>query len=144
VKDNIMTAIFETAVALTVKNGSIRIGKASSGGYIPTDDSDMDELIGVIVEQKLPIDQYSLWIVGAEVADYKALGIKSKTYTSKFGKTGISQDGDVSPAAFKKILAVCDMTVELVKRPFPQPKLVARFKNKPKAVTARSENRIGK
>lgn len=139
-----MTAIFETAVALTVKNGSVRIGKASSGGYIPTIDSDMDEMIGLIVEQKLPIDQYSLWVVGAEMSDFKSLGIKAKTYTSKFGKVGVSQDGDVSPAAFKKILAACDVTVELVKRPFPQPKLVARFKNKPKAVTARSENRIGK
>lgn len=138
-----MSNIFETAVALVVKNGAINVVKASSGGYIPTSESDMDEMFGLIIEQKLPIAQYSFWIVGAEAEDYRSFGIKAKPYTSKYGKAGISHDGNITTAQFKKVLAACDVNVELVKRPFPQPKITARLKNKPK-VTARSENRIGR
>jgi hypothetical protein len=138
-----MSNIFEQAVKLTNVKGAIKVGKASTGGYIPTADAEMDEMIGAIIESKLPIDQYSFWLVEADAADFKQFGIKSKAYTDKSGQKRVTHDGNISPASFKKLVSACEVNVELVKRPFPQPKLVARIPGKAK-VAARSDNRIGK
>lgn len=138
-----MSNIFEQAVKLTNVKGAIKVSKASTGGYIPTDSDEMDEMIGAIIDSKLPIEQYSFWLVEADAADFKQFGIKAKTYTDKSGQKRFTHDGNISPASFKKLVSVCEVNVELVKRPFPQPKLVARIPGKAKAVT-RSDNRIGK
>ena len=142
-KDVFMSNIFETAVKLTDVMGVIKLSKASIGGYIPTNDEEMNEMIAKILEVKLPINQYSFWLVEADAADFKQFGIKSKTYADKSGQKRLTHDGNISAASFKKLVDACEVNVELVKRPFPQPKLVARIPGKVK-VSDRSENRIGR
>jgi len=136
-------ALYEYAVAVDVKNNIVVISPASSGGYICTNQSDFDDFIAVIVEQKKPISRKNVWFVSEDVADFKAVGLKPIPYTSKFGKSGLTIDGDITPAQFKKLLDTCDVTVDLVKRPWPQPKIAIRLKNRPRKAAVNS-TRVGR
>jgi hypothetical protein len=129
--------MFETAVSLLVKNNTVSLGKASSGGYLPENETDIDEMIGLIIEKKLSFSAYSFWLYDG---DYAAFGIK--TSVSKRGNTVPA--GDITPAQFKKIMASGrNVMIGLVKKPWPQPRLIVYSGNSEKPAKAQ-ENRIGK
>jgi hypothetical protein len=128
--------MYEYAVMLIEDKGAITIKKASSGGYIPTDEVELDDLFGAIIESRLPINPYSLWLVDG---DYTAFGIK--TIEGRNGKPVPASP--ITTAQFKKILAGRDVYIGLTKRPFPQPKIIAHDKNKPSDAKVHA-NRIGK
>lgn len=133
---------YSYAVKLDTKKGPIAVEKANGGGYLPEKSTDIREMVDLIIERKMPVSRYSLWLT--DEGDYERFGIK--TTLSKAGYKVPA--ADITPAQFKKVAeALPDLFIGLCKRPFPNPKLIMYTKGKAPAKAKASKadsTRIGR
>ena len=117
-------AVFEGLVSIFERNGSAEIRRVSSGGYLA---SEVEDLMGDLLECKLPVSKWSLWIDGV---DFKP----AETFTG---------------AALKKLATGNDVELIAVKRRgknggFMAPVIKITGKDGVKAKPAANKARLGR
>jgi hypothetical protein len=60
---DLFMAVFEGLVSIFERNGAAEIRRVSSGGYLA---SEVKDLMGDLLECKLPVSKWSLWIDGID------------------------------------------------------------------------------